>query len=103
MKVTISNNGNAWTAILCGKLNTINSQDFGEKIAPLIENADKDIVLDCTELSYICSSGLRHFLILRKEVEKKGGNVSIRFTAPNNELLRILEITHFDKMFKIEQ
>lgn len=103
MKVDISSDGKTWTAILSGKLDTIISKQFGEEIVPLIENADKDIILDCTKLSYICSSGLRHFLILRKEVGKKGGSVSIRLTAPNDELMRILEITCFDKLFKIEQ
>lgn len=103
MKVDISNDGKTWTAVLNGKLDTIVSKQFGDDITPLIENADKAIILDCTGLSYICSAGLRQFLILRKEVEKKGGNISIRLTAPNNELMRILQITCFDKLFKIEQ
>lgn len=103
METRISNIGNTWTATLSGKLDTIASKQFGENIAPLIENADKDIILDCTDLSYICSSGLRHFLILKKETEKKGGNIMIRLTAPNNELMRVLQITCFDKLFKIEQ
>lgn len=103
METRISNIGNTWTAILSGKLDTLASKEFGEDIVPLIENADKNIVLDCSDLSYICSSGLRYFLILKKETEKKGGNVSIRLTSPNNEFLRILEITCFDKLFEIEQ
>lgn len=102
MKVDISNDGKTWTAVLNGRLDTISSKQFGEDIAPLMKNADKDIILDCTGLSYICSAGLRQFLILRKEAEKKGGKVAIRFATPNNDLLRILEITCFDKLFKIE-
>ena len=42
---------------------------------PLMDSADKDIVLDCTGLEYISSSGLWLFLALRKEVAKEGGHL----------------------------
>lgn len=101
MKVDIFNEGNTYTAILCGKLDTINSIQFEETVELLIKNADKTIIIDCTQLSYICSSGLNQFLSINKEVKKNGGDLSIRLTSPNDELMRILKITHFDKMIRI--
>ena len=72
MKVLIEGN----TAILTGRLDTAASPEAQEQLAPIFEKAGETVVLDCTGLEYISSSGLRIFLMLRKEAAAKGGKVS---------------------------
>ncbi len=49
--------------------------DTFKKISDL---ANKTIVLDCTNMEYISSSGLRLFLAIRKSATALGGNVIVK-------------------------
>ena len=67
---------------------------------PLMDNADKEITLDCTKLDYISSSGLRLFLSLRKEAASKGGKVIIMNI--NDEIKKVFMMTGFYNLFDIK-
>lgn len=67
MKTTIVENGNQWVASFSGRLDTAASVQTAEDVKPLMQLSHKEIILDCTELEYISSSGLRIFLSIRKE------------------------------------
>ena len=69
------------------------------EITPLLENANKDIILDCTPLEYISSSGLRLFLTIRKEAAAKGGKVII--ANINEEIRKVFTMTGFFNLFEI--
>jgi len=58
------------------------------------------IVLDCSELSYISSSGLRLFLTIRKAASEKGGKVIVR--SINNEIRAVFMMTGFLNLFEIQ-
>ena len=99
MTLTIKNEGNVWTGIVAGRLDTVNAVVFEKEMKPLVENADKELVLDCKELEYISSSGLRQLLTLRKAVDAKGGKMVILHI--NDELRNIFTITGFFALFDI--
>ncbi len=86
-------------AIFEGRLDTPAAVKAQQQIAPLLENADKEIVLDCTKLEYISSSGLRLFLTLRKETSSKGGKVIIENI--NDEIRKVFMMTGFFNLFEI--
>lgn len=98
MTLQIKNEGNVWTGVLEGRLDTVNAVQFEKDMQPLVDNADKEIVLDCTKLEYISSSGLRQFLSLRKAVNAKGGKMYIEHI--NDELRNIFTITGFFALFE---
>ena len=64
---------------------------------PLMDGADKHIVLDCSKLEFISSSGLRLFLMLRKATIAKGGDVTITGVSP--EIKQVFTITGFYSLF----
>lgn len=99
MTLTITNENNVYTGALSGRLDTVNAVQFEQDMQPLMENADKEIVLDCEQLEYISSSGLRLLLALRKESIAKGGSVSIRNI--NDDIRQIFTITGFVNLFDI--
>ena len=45
-------------AIVSGRLDTPAAVKAQTEITPLLENADKEIILDCKDMEYISSSGL---------------------------------------------
>ena len=93
MTVTIQQTDTQLTASLVGRLDTAAAQQFTTDIEPLMENADKHIILE-----FISSSGLRLFLSLRKATIAKGGDVTI--TGVSAEIKQVFTITGFHSLFK---
>lgn len=86
-------------ATVSGRLDTPASVLAQEEMAPLMENADKEIVLDFARLDYISSSGLRLLLTLRKQAAARGGNVIIEHVS--EEILKVLTMTGFVNIFVV--
>lgn len=85
---------------VCGRLDTPSAVKAQQEITPLLENADKLITLDCKDLEYISSSGLRLFLTIRKESQAKGGKVVI--ININEEIKKVFMMTGFFNLFEIK-
>lgn len=97
MTLEIVNNGDQVKGILNGRLDTAASMQFSADMEPLLDNADKHIVLDCEKLDFISSSGLRLFLSLRKATIAKGGDITITGVSP--EIKQVFTITGFYSLF----
>ena len=97
--IEIKENNGGILAILNGRLDTPAAVKAQQEIGPLLENADKEIVFDCTNLEYISSSGLRLFLTIRKEASVKGGKVIIENI--NDEIRKVFMMTGFFNLFEI--
>ena len=86
-------------ATVSGRLDTPSAAKAQQEITPLLENADKLITLDCTNLEYISSSGLRLLLTIRKEAARKGGNVVVEHIS--DDIKKVLMMTGFINLFEI--
>ena len=100
MTLEITQKEDQVVAKLIGRLDTAASQQFSIDMQPLMDNADKEITLDCSKLEYISSSGLRLFLSLRKEAAAKGGKVIIENI--NDEIKKVFMMTGFFNLFEIK-
>lgn len=97
MNFEIKNENEVLTGVFNGRLDTAVADQLEKEMQPLMDSADKNIVLDCAGLEYISSSGLRLFLTLRKEVAKKGGTLTLSHI--NDEIREVFTITGFFKLF----
>ena len=100
MEIIITKQANEVTALLRGRLDTPASQDIANDVEALVQEAGGTIILDCTELSYISSSGLRIFLTLRKAAAEKGGKVIVRNITP--AIRSVFMMTGFLNLFEIQ-
>lgn len=100
MKTEIVIDDNQLIASFSGRLDTAASVQTAEDVKPLLEAMDKEIVLDCNELEYISSSGLRIFLGIRKEAAKNGSRVIVRNI--NNDIRQVFMMTGFISLFEIQ-
>ena len=100
LKITITEENGGMFATIEGRLDTPSAIKAQQDIVPLLENADKTITLNCKDMEYISSSGLRLFLTLRKEAAAKGGKVVI--TNINDEIKKVFMMTGFFNLFEIE-
>lgn len=100
MEVKITKENEIVTAVLDGRLDTPASQEVAPQFDSLAQEASGCIVLDCTNLSYISSSGLRLFLTLRKAAAAKGGKVIVRSISA--DIRAVFMMTGFLNLFEIQ-
>lgn len=100
MNISIEATGSTTTAFLEGRLDTPASAEVTPYFEQLQEHADGTVILDCTNLAYIASSGLRLFLALRKVANTKGGKVIVKNI--NDSIRQVFMMTGFLNMFEIQ-
>ena len=99
METKIQENGNQIIAYFSGRLDTAAAIPTAEAVKPLMEAANKEIILDCTKLEYISSSGLRIFLGIRKEAATNGSKVIVRNISA--DIRQVFVMTGFISLFEI--
>ncbi len=100
MEVNINKTDAVTTVRLIGRLDTPAAQEVSKALEPVMEDAAGTTVLDCTEMNYISSSGLRIFLTLRKAAASRGGKVIIRNIS--DDIRQVFMMTGFLNLFEIE-
>ena len=83
-----------------GRLDTPDADKVKKDMQELYECHDKDIVLDLTDLKYVCSSGLRLFLNLLQEGRKNSCTVTVTGLSPY--LHKVFDETGFTRLFKLD-
>jgi anti-anti-sigma factor len=87
-------------AILEGNLDTAAAAETEKVMSPLNDVEGKDIIIDCTDLAYISSAGLRIFLGILQSAQAKGGHVYIR--GINDNVRAVFTITGFSNIFEFK-
>ena len=100
MQINIQPNGQETTVQLIGQLDTIATTEQADELQQVLDIADKALVIDCSELEYISSAGLRFFMRLKRETEAKGGK--IRIINMNEDVADIFRMSGFRNIFNIE-
>lgn len=100
MQVNIQPNGQETTVQLIGELDTIATTEQADDLQQVLNIADKQLVIDCSEMEYISSAGLRFFMQLKRASEAKGG--TIRITHLNEDVTDIFRMSGFMNIFKID-
>ena len=100
MNITIQETDAKIIATLSGELDTAAAQEAEKQLQPLLDSKGKEVVLDCTELEYISSSGLRVLLSILKQAQSVGSRVVLKNV---NDVIRdVLELTGFISIFEFE-
>ncbi len=84
-----------------GRLDTAATAQVKKDIQALDDCQGRDIILDCSQLSYICSSGLRLFLSVLKNARSKGSRTII--AGLNDEMYDVFVETGFTQLFEIRR
>jgi anti-sigma B factor antagonist len=79
---------------LNGRLDANSSEEFREKILQLIEDGTKKVILDCENLDYISSAGLRVVLVATKEIKRNEGKIIL--CALQDYIKEVFEVAKFD-------
>ena len=99
MKVTINTQNEKTLVVLDGRIDSTNADQFQQDIASLMEGEKPDIDIDCTNMTYTSSQGLRVFLLLQKSVMARDGKMVLRNMNPR--VKEVFDITGFSNIINI--
>ena len=100
METKFKEDDNTYVMYFEGRLDTAAAPQTERDVQVLNECEGHDIILDCSNLEYISSSGLRIFLAILKNSKPKGSRVFIR--GLNNDLQQVFAMTGFTNLFEFK-
>ncbi len=89
-----------FVATLAGEMDTAAATEAEEVLQPLYNSDGKDVIIDCTSLEYIASSGLRILLGILKGAKAAGSKVVMR--GVNDDIKNVFKLTGFISIFEFE-
>ena len=98
LKVSVNKDGDTYTVLVDGRLDTLTSPQLDEEINKIIEGAKK-LIFDLDKLAYISSAGLRVLLGAAQQMDGKGEMTLIHVSEAIRE---IFDVTGFIQIFNIE-
>lgn len=99
MKVTTTQSGNTAVAAVNGRVDSANAKDLDQALSEIIDGGISRLVVDCSELSYISSAGLRALLVAIKKTNAAGGGVAMCQVPPH--IREVLEVSGFTRLTKV--
>ena len=83
------------------RIETMNASQFEKDIESALQEQGVDLEMDCTELEYMASSGLRIIQKIMRTVMMKKGQFKLTNVSP--EIYKVLAMTGFTKFMTVEQ
>lgn len=98
MEIKKKRNGGMLTMEIIGRLDTMTSNQLEAELKKVDGGVEK-LVLDCTNLEYITSVGIRIFISANKMMRGHNGLV---LRGLNGEVAEVLEVTGVLDLFEVE-
>lgn len=83
------------------RIDTANANQFEQDIQPALKDGGVDLEMDCTELTYMASSGLRVIQKTMRTVMQLRGKFKMTNVCP--EIYKVLKMTGFTQFMTVEQ
>ncbi len=100
MKTTIEEQDGKIIATLKGELDTAAAVEAEKLLQPLYKSDGRDVIIDCSDLEYIASSGLRIMISILKGAKASGSKVTMR--NMNDDIKNVFKLTGFASIFEFE-
>ena len=97
MNTTIEDKDGIMTVVFEGVMDTLSVPEVEEAILPIFTSETKEILIDCSKLEYISSSGLRVFLCIALDTQSAGKHVCI--TGISDLVREVFDSTGFTNLF----
>lgn len=94
----IKREGGKVTLFAEGRIDTVHAPEFSAEMEEAVSGA-QELVLDCSKLTYISSSGLRAVMLAVKAMGRQG---EMRIVHVNEDIYDILEATGFTGVCEVE-
>ena len=99
MEMTTERQDSVLSIRLVGRLDGSNAIEFQEAVRNAVEDRDRTMIMECGELSYISSAGLRAVLVTAKTLSNR--DVQFALCALSSHVLEVFESSGFDQIMEI--
>ncbi|MCE2422554.1 MAG: STAS domain-containing protein [Gemmatimonadetes bacterium] len=99
MNVSISRDGDIAVAAVKGRVDSSNATEFDQHLGEEIDGGAKYLAVDCADLAYISSAGLRVLLVAIRKTNAAGGSVSL--CCVPGHIQEVLEVSGFSRLLGI--
>jgi anti-anti-sigma factor len=91
--------GEVLMARVDGRIDGTNALEFQNELEAACADADRYVILDLEELSYISSAGLRAIMMTARGLENK--NVKLAVCSLSDSVSEIFQISGFDQIIPV--
>ncbi len=99
MDIQETKKGNVTVVSLSGRLDSTNAGELEHFLSNILDTGEKNILLDCKNLKYISSSGLRVFLMGFKRTQSMQGILAL--CSLQEPIKEVFDISGFTGLFSI--
>ena len=99
MEISQSQKNEIVVLALEGRLDTFSSNALKDTLESLINNNKHQILIDCSELNFISSSGLRVLLSIGKQLNSLKGKIAL--CTMKDHIKEVFDIAGFTMLFAI--
>ncbi|MDR1980710.1 MAG: STAS domain-containing protein [Tannerellaceae bacterium] len=100
MEITVTEKDDRTVIKISGRLDIVSSVEFEKSVNSLFESGVRNILVDCSDMEYTSSAGLRVFLLMRKRIESNKGKLILKALKP--EVESVFRMVGFLSMFDLE-
>jgi anti-sigma B factor antagonist len=100
MKTTIQQSEDKYLITLEGEMDTAAAVEVEKQLQPLYNTNGQDVIIDCSKLEYIASSGLRILISILKGAKAGGSKVVLKDV--NDDIKTVFKLTGFINIFDFE-
>ena len=83
MEIEERTEGTTVIVSLNGRLDGVTAPDLEARIAGIVDRGDVRVVLNCADMKYVSSSGLRALLVSARNCQQGGGKLAIAALQPD--------------------
>ena len=101
MELEERTDGTAVVVSLNGRLDGLSAPALEAKVTAIVERGDARVVLDCGQMSYVSSSGLRALLVGARHCQQNGGKMTVAALQP--ECRNVMEMSGFHTVIECHE
>ncbi len=101
MEIQEESRGSLVVVAPSGRVDGFTSPELESRISGIIERGDHNVLLDCENMEYISSAGLRVILTSAKKCQKEGGKLTVCSLQPSCK--SVMEVSGFLNMLEYHE
>ncbi len=98
MEISTERKGSVLVATTEERIDGVNARAFQDALQAAIEDTDRAVIIDLSQLTYISSAGLRVILLIARTLQRQDGNLAV--CSLSDPVLEVFQISGFDQIIK---
>lgn len=99
MRIRAERQGRALVVSVSGRIDSGNARDFQSEMDRILGQGGGGVILDCEQLIYVSSAGLRVLLRVTRHLDRK--HVPFVVCSPSAMISEVLQISGFDRIIPV--